>query len=91
MGCQKEQDAQLESARSNNNDDNGEISLQKKRAKNFEINQQFILVCHEAGMGPGNADIVCSEMNLPLAVGFWLPGTIWYWYRTRFACVSIKF
>ena len=26
---------------------------------------------HEAGLGPGDADIICSAMNLPIPVGYW--------------------
>ena len=71
LTCQK-QVAKLESARSCNNEDEDHGEIKKKEAKQFAINQQFILGCHEAGfLGPGNADIVCSAMNLPLAVGFW--------------------
>ena len=61
----------LESARSCNNEDEDHGEIKKKEAKQFAINQQFILGCHEAGLGPGDADIVYSAMNLPLAVGFW--------------------
>ena len=70
LTCQK-QVAKLESARSCNNEDEDHGEIKKKEAKQFAINQQFILGCHEAGLGPGDADIVCSAMNLPLAVGFW--------------------
>ena len=69
LTCPK-QVAKLESARSCNNEDEDHGEMKKKEAKQFAINQQFILGCHEAGLGPGYADIVCSAMNLPLAVGF---------------------
>jgi hypothetical protein len=62
--------SKLESARSNNFEDNGEATKKKIEAKEFSINKQFILGCHEAGMGPGNADVICSAMNLPLTFGF---------------------
>ena len=71
LTCQK-QVAKLESARSNNDDDDDDYGeIKKIEAKHFAINQQFILGCHEAEMGPGDEDIVCSAMNLPLAVRFW--------------------
>ena len=66
LTCQK-QVAKLESARSCNNEDEDHGEIKKKEAKQFAINQQFILGCHEAGLGPDDADIVCSAMNLPLA------------------------
>ena len=72
LTCQK-RGTKLESARSNNddNDEDHGAEIKKIEAKHFAINQQFILGCHKAGMGPGDADIVCSAMNLPIAVGFW--------------------
>ena len=66
----QKQVAKLESARSCNKEDEDHGKIKKKEAKQFAINQQFIL-CHEAGLGPGDVDIVYSSMNLPLAVGFW--------------------
>ena len=70
LTCQKVI-AKLESARSDNTKDNGEITNKEIEAKHFSINQQFILGCHEAGLGPGDADIICSAMNLPIPVGYW--------------------
>ena len=63
--------AKLESARSDNTKDNGEIINKEIEAKHFSINQQFILGCHEAGLGPGDADIICPAINLPIPVGYW--------------------
>jgi len=64
----------FESARSNSNGDrNDEIRNNAIEAKYFSINKQFILGCHEAGIGPADVDIICSTMNLPLVTfsGFW--------------------
>ena len=59
--------AKLESARSDNTKDNGEITNKEIEAKHFSINQQFILGCHEEEFsGPGDADIIFSAMNLPI-------------------------
>ena len=63
--------SKLESAISNNDEDDDHGEIRKIEAKHFAINQQFILGCHEDALGPGDADIVYSAMNLPLAVGFW--------------------
>ena len=72
LSCQKQVAKELKSAKSNNDDDgHGEVSNSKREAKHFAINQQFILGCCEAGIGPGDADIVSLAMNLSLAVGFW--------------------
>jgi len=71
LTCQK-LISKLEPARSNSNGDrNDEIRNNAIEAKHFSINKQFILGCHEAGMGPADADIICSAMNLPLTFGFW--------------------
>ena len=38
----------------------------------FLINKQFFwAVTKQAGMGPADADIICSTMNLPLTFGCW--------------------
>jgi hypothetical protein len=38
----------------------------------FAINSMFVLGCHEAGMSPVDADIICSSLSfLPLQSGFW--------------------
>ena len=63
--------AKLESPRSDSTKGNGKITNKEIEAKHFSINQQFILGCHEAGLGPGDADIICSAMNLPIPVGYW--------------------
>ena len=47
--------AKLESPRSNSTKGNVEITNKEIEAKHFSINQQFILGCHEAGLGPGLA------------------------------------
>jgi hypothetical protein len=70
LTCQKVI-SKLESTRSKNAEDNVEITNKEIEAKTFSINKRFILGCHEAGMGPGNADIICSAMNLPIPVGYW--------------------
>jgi hypothetical protein len=71
LTCQK-QVAKLESARSNNDEDEDNGEINKREARHIAINLQFILGCQESGLGPGDADIVCSAMNmLPLAVQFW--------------------
>ena len=63
--------SKFESARRNNIEDNGEVTNKEIEAKRFSINKQFILGCHKAGMGLGDANIICSAMNLSLAFGFW--------------------
>ena len=62
-----------ESARSNSNGyRNDEIRNNAIEAKEFSINKQFIFGGHKAGMGPANADIICSAINLvSLTFGFW--------------------
>jgi hypothetical protein len=37
----------------------------------FAINNVFILGCHEAGMSPVDADIICSSLSLPLQSSYW--------------------
>ena len=37
----------------------------------FAINNMFVLGCHEAGMGPVDADIICSSLSLPLQSVYW--------------------
>ena len=37
----------------------------------FAINNMFVLGCHKAGMGPVDADIICSSLSLPLQSGYW--------------------
>ena len=37
----------------------------------FAINNVFVLGCHEAGMSPVDADIICSSLSLPLLIGYW--------------------
>ena len=57
LTCQKVI-AKLESPRSDSTKGNGEITNKEIEAKHFSINQQFILGCHEAGLGPGDSSWV---------------------------------
>ena len=42
------------------------------QSEHFAINNMFVLGCHEAGMSPVDADIICSSLSfLPLQSGFW--------------------
>jgi hypothetical protein len=39
-------------------------------AKYYSINKQLILGGHKAEMGSGNAEIICSVINLLIPVGY---------------------
>jgi hypothetical protein len=41
------------------------------QSEHFAINNMFVLDCHEAGMSPVDADIICSSLPLPLQIGYW--------------------
>ena len=41
------------------------------QSEHFAINNMFVLDCHEAGMSPVDADIICSSLSLPLQIGYW--------------------
>ena len=72
LTCQK-LISKIESARSNSDGDrNVEIGNNAIEAKNFSIKKQFFLGCQKAGMGPDDADIICSAMDLPLTLDFGL-------------------
>ena len=41
------------------------------QSEHFAINNMFVLGCHEAGMSPVDADIICLSLSLPLQIGYW--------------------
>ena len=42
------------------------------QSEHFAIKNMFaVLGCHEAGMSPVDADIICLSLSLPLQIGYW--------------------